>query len=118
MGKHRLKLDSRTNIKRTLTKISNMVVNGELDTKAANTIIVACNTMLSVLKQEDGIKEIEDSIGGTNQMKNSRQYKIQSLLRMAEITDDEVKRKQWLDEAEKLVFQDVPKEVVDDVLNE
>ena len=112
MGKHRLKLDSRTNIKRTLTKISNMVVNGELDTKAANTIIVACNTMLSVLKQEDGIKEIEDSIGGTNQMKNSRQYKIQSLLRMAEITDE------WLDEAEKLVFQDVPKEVVDDVLNE
>lgn len=49
-------------------------------------------------------------------MKNSRQYKIQSLLRMAEITDDEAKRREWLKEAERLVFQDVPKEVVDKVL--
>lgn len=48
-------------------------------------------------------------------MKNSRQYKIQSLLRMAEITDDEVKRKEWLSEAERLVFQDVKKEAVKEV---
>ena len=114
MTKYRLKLDTRTNIKRALTRVSNMVLNGQIDSKVANTIILACNAMLSVLKQEDGMNVIED--GGDKSMKNSRQYKIQSLLRMAEITDDEAKRREWLKEAERLVFQDVPKEVVDKVL--
>ncbi|WP_177296666.1 hypothetical protein [Enterocloster lavalensis] len=116
MTKYRLKLDTRTNIKRALTRVSNMVLNGQIDSKVANTIILACNAMLSVLKQEDGMNVIEIEDGGDKSMKNSRQYKIQSLLRMAEITDDEAKRREWLKEAERLVFQDVPKEVVDKVL--
>lgn len=118
MAKYRLKLDTRTNIKRALTRVSNMVLNGQTDPKVANTIILACNAILSVLKQEDGINTMEIDDGGNNMMKNSRQYKIQSLLRMAEITDDEAKRKQWLEEAEKLVFQDVPRAVVDKVIGE
>ncbi|GLB33036.1 hypothetical protein LAD12857_49590 [Lacrimispora amygdalina] len=117
MAKYRLKLDTRTNIKRALTRISNMVLNGQIDSKAANTIILACNAMLSVLKQEDGMSIFEID-GGNNTMRNSRQYKIQSLLRMAEITDNEAKRKEWLEEAEKLVFQDVPKEIINKVLEE
>ena len=105
MTKYRLKLDTRTNIKRALTRVSNMVLNGQIDSKVANTIILACNAMLSVLKQEDGMNVIEIEDGGDKSMKNSRQYKIQSLLRMAEITDDEAKRREWLKEAERLVFR-------------
>lgn len=114
--KHRVRLTSRTEIKRTITKIANMVLNGEIDPKTANAIILACNTMLSVFNQEEKNNTVENDNGGASTMKNSRQYKIQSLLRMAEITDDEIKRKQWLDEAEKLVFQDVPREALKKVL--
>jgi hypothetical protein len=114
MARRALRLDNPTNIRKTLTKITNMVYNGEIDTKSANCIIVACNSALGVFKFDGSVQEITLESGGS--MKNSRQYKIQSLLRMAEITDDEEKRKFYLDEAEKLVFQNVPKDVVDKVV--
>lgn len=113
MANFRIRITSRTYIKRTLNRISNMLLNREVDPKVANAIILACNTMLAVIKQDEGINDCEN--GGNSTMKNSRQYKIQSLLRMAEITDDEVKRKEWLSEAELLVFQDVKKEAVKEV---
>ena len=37
-GKRYLKLDSRTNIKKSLQKMLNMVINDELDTQKANTM--------------------------------------------------------------------------------
>ena len=94
MANFRIRITSRTYIKRTLNRISNMLLNGEVDPKVANAIILACNTMLAVIKQDEGINDCEN--GGNSTMKNSRQYKIQSLLRMAEITDDEVKEKNGL----------------------
>lgn len=48
-----LKLSTPTEIRRALSRIANMVLNGEIDPKAANTIILACNAILS------GIKTVE-----------------------------------------------------------
>lgn len=36
-------------IKRTLNRVSNMVLNGEMDAKDANVVIDACNTTLTTI---------------------------------------------------------------------
>lgn len=58
-------------------------------------IIVACNAALGVFKVDGNTTIISLESDGGN-MKNSRQYKIQLLLRMAEITDDEEKNIIWM----------------------
>lgn len=57
-----LKLDSPQAIRKALSRISNMVLNGEIDPKSANTLILACNSILSAIRideQEKKITEIE-----------------------------------------------------------
>lgn len=49
-------------IRQTLSKVINMTANGELDTKIANTIILACNAALSAIRtdeQERKLAELE-----------------------------------------------------------
>ena len=57
----RLRLKTATDVRRTLSKIANMVANGEMDTKQANTIILACNATLSE-EQGKKIEELEELI--------------------------------------------------------
>ena len=45
----RLRMRTTTEIKRTLARVANMALNGEIDTKVANTVILACNAILGVL---------------------------------------------------------------------
>ena len=52
MANIRLRMTNTREIRRALTRVSNMVMNGELDTKRANTIILGCNTMIGVLRLE------------------------------------------------------------------
>ncbi len=57
-----LKLDTPQAIRKALSRVSNMVLNGEIDPKAANTLILACNSILSAIRvdeQEKKITEIE-----------------------------------------------------------
>lgn len=57
-----LKLDSPQAIRKALSRVSNMVLNGEIDSKSANTLILACNSILSAIRideQEKKITEIE-----------------------------------------------------------
>ena len=51
--KIRFKIATARDIRRTLARISNMVANGEMDTKQANTIILACNAVLSAIRTDD-----------------------------------------------------------------
>jgi len=60
MAKIRLKLNTATEVRRTLVRISNMVVNGEIDSKTGNTIILACNSVLSAIKTDEQQKKIEE----------------------------------------------------------
>lgn len=62
----RLKMGNATEIKRTINRVANMVANGEMDTKSANTIILACNAVLSSIRtdeQKRRIDELERIIG-------------------------------------------------------
>ena len=49
----RLKLTTATEVRRALTRVSNMVLNGELDPKRANAIILACNAILSSIRTDE-----------------------------------------------------------------
>lgn len=62
-AKKRLKLATPTDIRKALSRVANMALNGEIDTKVANTIILACNAILSGIKTidyENKIKELEE----------------------------------------------------------
>lgn len=57
-----LKLDTPQAVRKALSRVSNMVLNGEIDPKSANTLILACNSILSAIRideQEKKITEIE-----------------------------------------------------------
>jgi hypothetical protein len=57
-----LKLDTPQNIRKSLSKVANMVLNGELDAKVANSITATCNVILSGVRideQEKKIAELE-----------------------------------------------------------
>lgn len=48
-----------------MSKVANMVLNNELDPRAANTIILACNAVLSAIRtdeQERRLCELEKMI--------------------------------------------------------
>ena len=51
-GKRYLKLDSRTNIKKSLQKMLNMVINDELDTQKANTMCRIIDLQLKIIDEE------------------------------------------------------------------
>lgn len=50
-----------------MSRVINMVLNGELDSKAANSIILGCNAILSSIKADDQQKKIEDLEGQIRQ---------------------------------------------------
>ncbi len=60
MTQIRLKAKTPADIRRTLTRIINMVVNGQMDTKTANTIIVGCNAVLSSIRVDEQQRKIEE----------------------------------------------------------
>jgi len=60
MVKRRLKLSSPAEVRRALSRVANMVLNGELDTKAANSIILACNAILGGIRTDDQQKKIDE----------------------------------------------------------
>ena len=58
MAKRRLKLSTPTEVRRALSKVANMVLNGELDPRAANSIILACNAVLSAIRTDEQEKRL------------------------------------------------------------
>lgn len=55
----RLRMRTPTEIRRTLARVANMALNNEIDTKTANTIILACNAVLSAIRTDEQQKKID-----------------------------------------------------------
>ena len=53
MAQIRLKTKTATEVRRTLSRVMNMVANGEMDNKTANTIILGCNAVLSAIRTDE-----------------------------------------------------------------
>lgn len=56
----RFKMGTPRDIKRTLNRVSNMVLNGLIDSKDANAIIYACNTTLSTIRIDEQEKRLDE----------------------------------------------------------
>jgi len=56
----KFRMNKPEDVRRTLQKVSEMVVDGSIDTKQANCVIYACQTALTVMKTEEMIKDNED----------------------------------------------------------
>lgn len=56
----RFRMGTPTEVRRVLVRVSNMVVNGQLEAKEANSIISACNAVLYAIKTEEQQKRIEE----------------------------------------------------------
>lgn len=56
----RLRMGTPTEIRRTLARVANMALNGDIDNKTANTIILACNAVLSAIRTDEQQKRIDD----------------------------------------------------------
>ena len=56
----RLKTRTATEVRRTLSRVANMVANGEMDNKTANTIILACNAILSAIRTDEQQKKLDE----------------------------------------------------------
>jgi hypothetical protein len=57
--KTKLRLSTPAEVRRALGKVTNMVFNGEIDTKRANTIVYACNSLLTSIRTDDQEKRIK-----------------------------------------------------------
>lgn len=55
----RLRMGTPTEVRRTLARVANMTANGEMDTKTANTIILACNAVLSAIRTDEQQRKID-----------------------------------------------------------
>ena len=56
----RLRMGTPTEVRRTLARVANMAMNGDIDNKTANTIILACNAVLSAIRTDEQQKRIDD----------------------------------------------------------
>ena len=68
-GKRYLKLDSRTNIKKSLQKMLNMVINDELDTQKANTMCRIIDLQLKIIDEElqEQLDQLSEQINKINE---------------------------------------------------
>lgn len=55
-----MKLSTPLEVRKALSKVANMVLNGELDSKAANTIIYACNSVLVAIRTDEQEKRLSE----------------------------------------------------------
>ena len=69
MAQIRLKTKTPTEVRRTLSRVINMVVNGEIDNKTANTIILGCNAVLSAIRTDEQQRKINELENILNNMK-------------------------------------------------
>lgn len=59
----RLTLKTPQDVRRALARVSNMLLNGEIDSKTANAIIYACNSILQSVRVDEQEKKLEELDG-------------------------------------------------------
>lgn len=60
MARKRLRLSTPTDVRKSISKIANGVYNGEIDTKTANALLYACNSVLAAIRVDEQQKKIDE----------------------------------------------------------
>lgn len=63
MTKKRLKMTSSREVRRTVNRIANMLLNGEIDPKTANAILYGCNVCLGAIRVDDQQAKLDELEG-------------------------------------------------------
>lgn len=58
--KKRLKMTNSREVRRTINRISNMLLNGELDAKTGNALLYACNVCLGAIRIDEQEKRLDE----------------------------------------------------------
>lgn len=56
----RLKISSSRDVRRTVNRIANMLLNSEIDPKTANAILYACNVCLGAIRTDEQEKKLDE----------------------------------------------------------
>lgn len=56
----RLKMSSSREVRRTVNRIANMLLNGDIDPKTANAILYACNVCLGAIRTDEEEKKLDE----------------------------------------------------------
>lgn len=60
MAKKRLKMTTSREVRRTVNRINNMLLNGEIDAKTANALLYGCNVALGAIRVDDQQAKIDE----------------------------------------------------------
>lgn len=74
-SKIRLRFTDNREIRRSLNRVANMVVNGELDPQRALAIATLCNTMLKAEKQLELEKQMEELLEIVEEIISKKEHK-------------------------------------------
>ncbi len=70
----RLRLKTPAEVRRALARIANMTLNGEIDTKRANVVILACNAILSSVRADEQQKKIDELEQVLDRLSEEKKY--------------------------------------------
>ena len=56
----RLKMSSSREVRRTVNRIANMLLNGDIDPKTANAILYACNVCMGAIRTDDQEQKLDE----------------------------------------------------------
>jgi hypothetical protein len=70
MSKKRLKMSTSREVRRTVNRINNMVLNGEIDTKTANALLYGCNVCLGAIRTDEQQAKIDELEKIVEEMQN------------------------------------------------
>lgn len=65
----RLKTTTPLQTRKTITRIMNLTINGEIDSKTANTLIYGCNSILLSIRTDEQQKKLDQLEGVLNALK-------------------------------------------------
>jgi len=56
----RLKMASPREVRRTVNRVANMLLNGDMEPKTANAILYACNVCLGAIRTDEQEKKLDE----------------------------------------------------------
>lgn len=60
MPKKRLKMSTSREVRRSVNRITNMLLNGEIDAKTANAILYGCNVTLGAIRTDEQQAKLDE----------------------------------------------------------
>ncbi len=60
MQKKRLKMTTSREVRRAVNRITNMLLNGEIDARTANAILYGCNVCLGAIRVDDQQAKLDE----------------------------------------------------------